>query len=86
MRVPVSNGCYKAFSDLIAVAVQATGLGEILIPSAFYPHLPPNFASSDTVLAGEPSYVESEFCGKLMGKVALGAVGWALVLEVLLGQ
>lgn len=50
---------------------------------------PPNFPNSETDLPGEPSCVESEFCGKIFCGVCgplLGAVGWALMLKALLGR
>lgn len=83
MRVPVTNGCYKGFlRPYCRSRCPNNWAGGNTDPFCF----PPNFPSSETVLLGEPSYVESEFCGKLVGKVALGTVDWALVLEALLGQ
>lgn len=83
MRVPVTNGCYKGFlRPYCHRRCPSNWAGGNTDPFCF----PPNFLGSETVLSGEPSYVESEFCGKLVGEVALGTVDWVLVLEALLGQ
>lgn len=88
MRVPVTNGCYKGFLRPYcrrrphSRRCPSNWAGGNTDPFCF----PPNFPSPEAVLAGEPNYVESEFCGKLVGEVALGTVDWALVLEALLGQ
>lgn len=83
MRVPVTNGCYKGFlRPYCHRRCPSNWAGGNTDPFCF----PPNFLGSETVLSGKPSYVESEFCGKLVGEVALGTVDWVLVLEALLGQ
>lgn len=87
LRVPV-NRSYKGFLRPSYLCCPSSWAGEILISSAFSPH-PPNFPNSETDLPGEPSCVESEFCGKIFCGVCgplLGAVGWALMLKALLGR
>lgn len=69
----------KAFSDLNSLLAQQLGWGntDLFCFLSTPPTLPLNFPNSDTVLPGEPSCVESEFCGKICGVCGPCLEQWA---------